>query len=102
MLEILSNFRQNKRIDWCIYINNITFLCRERTCLPAGRYIRSLRVENMYSKFQKIDGTHPWRNVSPNGYEDYPVRYRKGGQVIFFNYSFAREMELIHKNTPQK
>jgi len=56
----------------------------------------------MYSKFQKIDGTHPWRDVSPNGYEDYPVRYRKGGHVIFFNYSLAREMELISQKHPAK
>jgi len=49
----------------------------------------------MYRKFHKIDGTHPWRKVGPNGYEDYPVRYRKGGRVIFFNYPLAREMGLI-------
>jgi uncharacterized protein YdiU (UPF0061 family) len=56
----------------------------------------------MYRKFQKIDGTHPWRDVSPNGYEDYPVRYRKGGRVIFFNYPLAREMGLIPPNHPSK
>ena len=56
----------------------------------------------MYSKFQKIDGTHPWRDVSPNGYEDYPVRYRKGGRVIFFNYPLAREMGLIPQKHPAK
>ena len=56
----------------------------------------------MYSKFQKIDGTHPWRDVSPNGYEDYPVRYRKRRGVIFFNYSLAREMGLIPQRHPSK
>ncbi|MCK4882513.1 MAG: hypothetical protein KAS92_05780, partial [Candidatus Omnitrophica bacterium] len=56
----------------------------------------------MYNKFHKIDGTHPWRKVSPNGYEDYPVRLRKGGRVIFFNYPLAREMELITTNHPAK
>jgi uncharacterized protein YdiU (UPF0061 family) len=54
----------------------------------------------MYKKFEKIDGTHPWRKVSPNGYEDYPVRFRKGGRVIFFNFPLAREMGLIPKNQP--
>ena len=56
----------------------------------------------MYQKFQKINGTHPWRNVSPDGYEDYPVRYRKGGRVIFFNYPLAREMGLIPQKHPTK
>jgi len=56
----------------------------------------------MYKKFLKIDGIHPWRKVSPNGYEDYPVRYRKGGRVIFFNYPLAREMGLIPQNHPPK
>lgn len=56
----------------------------------------------MYNKFHKIDGTHPWRKVSPNGYEDYPVRFRKGGRVIFFNYPLAREMGLIPQNHPTK
>ena len=56
----------------------------------------------MYKKFIQIDGTHPWRQVSPNGYEDYPVRFRKGGRVIFFNFSLAREMGLIPKNHPAR
>lgn len=56
----------------------------------------------MYSRFHKIDGTHPWRKVSPNGYEDYPVRLRKGGRVIFFNYALAREMGLIPAHHPSK
>jgi hypothetical protein len=56
----------------------------------------------IYKKFFKIDGTHPWRDVGVDGYEDYPVRYRKGGSVIFFNYALAREMELIPSNHPSK
>ncbi len=56
----------------------------------------------MYANFQKIDGTHPWRNVSPEGYEDYPVRYRKDGRVIYFNYALAKEMGLIAANHPKE
>ena len=52
----------------------------------------------MYEKFEKIDGTHPWRDVSPEGYIDYPVRYRKGGRVIYFNFPLAREIGLIPKD----
>jgi len=57
---------------------------------------------HVYSKFSKIDGTHPWRDVSPEGYVDYPVRHRKGGKVIFFNFTLARDMGLIPKNHPNK
>jgi uncharacterized protein YdiU (UPF0061 family) len=52
----------------------------------------------MYEKFQHLDGRHPWRDVSPDGYIDYHARYRGGGRVIYFNYALAREMELIPQN----
>jgi len=48
-----------------------------------------------YAKFRKIDGSHPWRDVSPEGYVDYPARYRKGGRVLYFNFDLAKEMGLI-------
>lgn len=54
----------------------------------------------MYEKFDKINGEHPWRDVSPEGYVDYPVRYRKGGKVLYFNFNLAREMGLIPRNHP--
>lgn len=54
----------------------------------------------MYEQFQKIDGSHPWRQVSPQGYVDYPVRYRKGGKVVYFNFPLAKEMGLITENHP--
>jgi hypothetical protein len=43
----------------------------------------------MYEAFAKLDGSHPWREVSPDGYVDYPARYRPGGSVIYFNYDLA-------------
>lgn len=51
----------------------------------------------MYEKFNKINGTHPWRDVSPEGYLDYPACYRRGGRVLFFNFELAKEMGLIPK-----
>jgi hypothetical protein len=59
-----------------------------------------LNGEDVYKNFSKINGDHPWRAVSPNGYVDYPVRYRKGGRVLYFNFSLAREMGLIAKSHP--
>ena len=56
----------------------------------------------MYENFEQIDGTHPWREVSEEGYEDYPVQYRAGGRVVYFNYDLAKEMELISKSHLRK
>ncbi|MCA9405526.1 MAG: YdiU family protein [Candidatus Omnitrophica bacterium] len=55
----------------------------------------------MYENFQKINGTHPWRDVSAEGYVDYPVYHKKGGRVIYFNFPLAREMGLIPKKHPR-
>ena len=54
----------------------------------------------MYEKFEEIDGTHPWRNVSPDGYVDYQARYRPHGRVLFFNFPLAKEMGLIPSDHP--
>jgi uncharacterized protein YdiU (UPF0061 family) len=54
----------------------------------------------MYEKFKELDGTHPWRNVSPDGYVDYRARYRPQGRVLFFNFPLAKEMGLIPHDHP--
>ena len=54
----------------------------------------------MYEKFKEIDGRHPWRNVSPDGYVDYQARYRPQGRVLYFNFSLAKEMGLIPLDHP--
>ncbi len=54
----------------------------------------------MYEKFKLIDGTHPWRNVSTDGYVDYQARYRPHGRVLFFNFPLAKEMGLIPSDHP--
>jgi len=54
----------------------------------------------MYEKFKELDGTHPWREVSPDGYLDYHARYRPKGRVLYFNFPLAREMELITPDHP--
>ena len=55
----------------------------------------------MYEKFKELDGTHPWRQVSPDGYLDYHARYRPKGRVLYFNFPLAREMELIPFRHPR-
>ena len=54
----------------------------------------------MYEKFKELDGSHPWRDVSPDGYVDYRARYRPQGRVLFFNFPLAREMGLIPEDHP--
>ena len=54
----------------------------------------------MYEKFKELDGTHPWRDVSPDGFIDYNARYRPKGRVLYFNFPLARELELIPLNHP--
>jgi len=54
----------------------------------------------MYEKFKELDGTHPWRDVSPDGYVDYQARYRPQGRVLYFNFPLAREMDLLPADHP--
>ena len=55
----------------------------------------------MYEKFKEIDGTHPWRLVSPDGYIDYQARYRSQGRLLYLNFSLAKEMGLLPESHPQ-
>jgi len=52
----------------------------------------------VYEKFKQIDGCHPWRKVSPDGFVDYSVRSRPHGRVLFFNFPLAKEMGLVPTN----
>ncbi|HEY3024814.1 MAG TPA: hypothetical protein VGJ55_01545 [Pyrinomonadaceae bacterium] len=54
----------------------------------------------MYERFKELDGTHPWRDVSPDGYIDYQARYRPQGRVLYFNFPLAKEMGLIPLDHP--
>jgi uncharacterized protein YdiU (UPF0061 family) len=56
----------------------------------------------LYEKFKEIDGRHPWRDVSPDGYIDYQARYRPNGRVLYFNFSLAKEMGLIPADHPSR
>ncbi len=52
----------------------------------------------MYDKFQSLDGSHAWRDVCRDGYVDYRARIRTGGRVAWFNFDFAKELQLIPTN----
>src|ERR671932_2952698 len=57
-------------------------------------------MPNMYERFKELDGAHPWREVSPDGYVDYRARIRPQGPVLSFNFPLAREMELVPADHP--
>jgi uncharacterized protein YdiU (UPF0061 family) len=58
--------------------------------------------DSQYAPFERIDGTHPFRDAVPNGYIDYPVRSRRGGSVGFFNFELAKEMGLLPQDHPDQ
>src|SRR5438034_3288236 len=55
----------------------------------------------MDDKFRKLDGIHPWREVSPDGYINYHARYRPKGRVLYFNFPLATELELVPSDHPR-
>jgi uncharacterized protein YdiU (UPF0061 family) len=54
----------------------------------------------MYEKFKELNGDHPWRKVSSDGYIDYQARYRPRGRVLYFNFPLARELQLVPHDHP--
>jgi uncharacterized protein YdiU (UPF0061 family) len=51
-----------------------------------------------YSAFERLDGSHPFKEAVPLGYVEYAVRELQQGQVSYFNYALAKEMGLINEN----
>ncbi len=50
-----------------------------------------------YSKFRRIDGSHPFQKAAPDSVVKYKARRRHGGKVVFFNFDLATSMGLIPK-----
>ena len=67
-----------------------------------GRRPNEKLSENPYSRFDLLDGQHPWQDVVPEGHILYPTRELKEGDVAYFNFKLAKEMGLIPKNHPNK
>lgn len=58
------------------------------------------RWPGVYRGFGKLDGSHPFKQAVPDGFVDYPVRYRDGGRVFYFNFGLARDLGLIPRGHP--
>jgi uncharacterized protein YdiU (UPF0061 family) len=57
-------------------------------------------LNDSYQHFDKLDGSHPWMNIVPDGYVPYRVRELGQGEIAYFNYPLAKEMGLIPLDHP--
>ncbi|MEQ1875079.1 MAG: hypothetical protein ABL958_00440 [Bdellovibrionia bacterium] len=55
-----------------------------------------------YALFDRLDGTHPWREAAPEGFVAYPIRRIHRAKVLYFNFALAKEMGLIPANHPNR
>ena len=60
------------------------------------------QTRSSYSGFAQINGKHPLRQAVPNGYVDYAVRNRRGGNVFYFNFALAKQMGLVRQDHSEK
>ena len=75
-----------------------------KNALKAYKTGESVKVSTFetYTSFDEINGNHSFKAAVPNGYVEYPVRTRNGGEVFFFNFRLAREMGLIPEGHPDE
>jgi len=57
-------------------------------------------LSESYNQFDKLDGSHPWMSVVPDGYVPYRVRELGQGEVAYFNFPLAKEIGLIPLDHP--
>ncbi len=53
-----------------------------------------------FSKFDNLDGQHPWMKAVPDGFVPYRVRELGTGEIAYFNFTLAKEMGLIPADHP--
>lgn len=63
---------------------------------------RKIKADSFYSRFDELDGRHPWMEAVPEGYVSYRVRELGEGKVPYFNFVLAKEMGLIDANHPHE
>ena len=64
--------------------------------------LQHLAGDLVYSKFNNLDGQHPWAKAVSDGAVTYRVRELQQGRVVYFNYVLAKEMGLIPENHPHQ
>jgi uncharacterized protein YdiU (UPF0061 family) len=51
-----------------------------------------------YSRFDLINGEHPYKQLGTHGYVEYEVMKLNKGKVVYFNFELAKEMGLVANN----
>ncbi len=51
-----------------------------------------------YSRFDEINGEHPYKDLGSHGFVEYEVMMLNKGSVVYFNFELAKEMGLIPEN----
>jgi len=59
------------------------------------------RTLSQYNEFDRICGSHPFKSAVPEGFVEYSVKTRHGGEVFYFNFELAQEMGLLPEGSPQ-
>ena len=56
---------------------------------------RPMPSQAAYTRFDQLDGSHPWMKVVPEGHVPYRVRELGTGEIAYFNFVLAKEMGLV-------
>ena len=56
------------------------------------------KLKIKYKKITKINGNHPLKILLPSCYVPYNVRILENCEIAYFNFSLAKEMELINED----
>lgn len=58
--------------------------------------------QGSYSRFDFINGEHPYKELGAHGFVEYEVMMLNKGSVIYFNFELAKEMGLIPDSHPNE
>lgn len=72
-------------------------MCKNNRDCSENGLARSTRLSQSgrYARFDRIDGSHPFKSAVPAGYVEYAVKVRDDGAVFYFNFELAKEMGLL-------
>ncbi len=70
--------------------------------VQSQKRLKARPQSDIFSRFDQLNGDHPWMQAVPNGFVAYPVRRLKSGTVLYFNFKLAKEMGLVPKDHPEK
>lgn len=64
--------------------------------------IKKIKRQENYQNFDSINGSHPIKDLLNDGCISYKARIRRDGEVVYFNWSLAKEMGLVPSDHDEK